>query len=297
MASYLDKFKVKVGIDTNTKQDMDCQHITTADFMQLNPVYVKEMVPGERLVVTQETFTRLAPMPVPTFGRANVHNRGFFVPYRTIFKGWNDFITDTKHVGADGTNGFLSSVPYMTLGDLVTAFLWKSDNSHFDFLDKAVALEDGDETVTTEGYWVDPVSGSIFDLVLDTDLNNTVAAAYGILDPGLSTPGHVAVLLNAKGRQMKKVLESLGYKFNGSVDYANEVVSALPLLAFLKVYMDWYYPAQYYDDVTSVVLRGILDMDTAGSVPNLGISNIATIMMLVTYVNYDSKYVGQCLLQ
>lgn len=36
MASYLDKAQVNTAITDNTKLDLGHQHITTADFMQLN---------------------------------------------------------------------------------------------------------------------------------------------------------------------------------------------------------------------------------------------------------------------
>ena len=67
MASFLDKFKVTTGIDKNTPLDLSCIHLTTANWMQGSPVYIKEMVPGESIKVHQETFTRLAPLAVPTF--------------------------------------------------------------------------------------------------------------------------------------------------------------------------------------------------------------------------------------
>jgi len=87
MASYLDKAQVNTAITDNTKLDLGHQHITTSDFMQLNMSYLHEMVPGEKIDVNMESFARLNPMPVPTFGRASMRHRAYFVPFRTIFRG------------------------------------------------------------------------------------------------------------------------------------------------------------------------------------------------------------------
>ena len=293
MASYLDKFKVKVGIDDNTKLDLSCQHITTADWMQLSPVYVKEMVPGERLKVSQETFTRLAPMPVPTFGRGNVHNRGFFVPFRTIFKGWNDFITDTKHVASDSsfTSGSLiaSSVPSFKMGDLVGALMRSSDN--------AQGNEFGDFTTITVADI--PNYQTLEDLVTDDNQKQDFWVS-GYLPVGVNavnystaaqaTTNALGIVFNEKGRQAMKVLNSLGYQVSGAVAMKDVTMSALPLLAYLKIYLDWYYPAQYYDDVTRTMLESILNYDPTNQTNQLNNQQIETILLLVTFVNYDSDY-------
>lgn len=71
------------------------------------------MVPGEKIDVSMESFARLNPLPVPTFGRASMRNRAYFVPFRTIFRGWNDYITDAPHVWSDGKTptALLQTVP------------------------------------------------------------------------------------------------------------------------------------------------------------------------------------------
>ena len=97
MASFLDKIKVDTAVENRNKLDLGCDHITSANFMQYNVAWCKELVPKEKISVSMETFTRLNPMPVPTFGRAKINNRAFFVPFRTIFPAWNDFITDSRH--------------------------------------------------------------------------------------------------------------------------------------------------------------------------------------------------------
>ena len=128
MASFLDRFKIKTAMDDHSKLDLSCDHISTANFMQFNVAYSKELVPTEKIDIKMETFTRLLPMPVPTFGRARVNNRAFFVPYRTIFPGWNDFITDTVHVTTAGAT--FQGPPYFTNLDLLQLLCEVEDNSN-----------------------------------------------------------------------------------------------------------------------------------------------------------------------
>ena len=125
MASYLDKAQVNTAITDNTKLDLGHQHSPTADVMQNHGAYIPEMVPGEKIDVNMESFARLNPLPVPTFGRASMRNRAYFVPFRTIFRGWNDYITDAPHVNSDGksTSALLTSVPTVSNSELAAMFL------------------------------------------------------------------------------------------------------------------------------------------------------------------------------
>ena len=43
MASFLDKIKVNTAIDNRNKLDLGCDHITSANFMQYNVAWCKEL--------------------------------------------------------------------------------------------------------------------------------------------------------------------------------------------------------------------------------------------------------------
>lgn len=282
MASYLDKFTVQTAVDETSKMDLSCQHITTADWMQLNPIYSKEMVPGEKLAVNTQTFTRLAPMPVPTFGRANVHERAFFVPYRTVWKGWTDFITDTVHVSADQTSAIAGRVPVFNMVSLVNAFVMTGSSQLWE-----------SATTYTSGN-VGTVNLSEYDVVTPIGwVKSHASFISSIAGTAPSTTNGFAFKLSAVGRQALKILNSLGYKLvlsdttgDGwdSFDY-----SALPLMSFFKVYIDWYFPSAYYGDTYRTLIEGILNSDTTATF-NLSAAQLSTIFTLLSYVNYDSDY-------
>lgn len=172
MSNFLDKVKVNSALTNTTKLDLSCDHISTANFMQYNVAYSKELVPKEKISVNMETFTRLLPMPVPTFGRARINNRCFFVPFRTVMPNWNDFITDNKSVSGNVSTAFFAVVPKLPNGVLV-AFIKQP-------------------TMSTTGS------------VTDYDYRIATATTSGVT--------YDYRKLTSAGRQFKKIIESLGYK-------------------------------------------------------------------------------------
>lgn len=216
MASYLDKAQINTAITDNTKLDLGHQHITTADFMQLNVSMIQELVPGSKLDVNMESFARLNPLVVPTFGRAGMRHRAFWVPFRTLFRGFTDMIVDAPHVGSAGysagaTGALIGSVPRVSAGDLCDAFLNYVGTSSTDS------------------------AGMIYQVTPNAQNSNW--------DFQYTTGGVTySYCYSVKGRQCLKLLESLGYKLDWTQHNKSEYFSALPLLALAKIYTDWYYP-------------------------------------------------------
>lgn len=257
MASYLDKAQINTAITENTKLDLGHQHITTADFMQNNVAYIHEMVPGEKIDVNMESFARLNPLPVPTFGRASMRNRAYFVPFRTIFRGWNDFITDAPHVWSDvkQNSAILSSVPTILNDVLASMFLQAAAQD-------INSIQDGD-------------------LMYAVTVTDPTTDAFDIFD------GQGYFNFTQEGRQYLKVIESLGYKINWDTS-DTKAYSALPLLALGKLACDWYYPQPYTGTSEYNVVLRLCNMDTG--VPSLTGTDVYNILKLAAYVQYDSDY-------
>ena len=306
MASFLDKFKVKTAIETNTPLDLSCQHITTANFMQLNPIYIKEMVPGESIDINMSTFTRLAPMAVPTLGRALIHNRAFFVPMRTIFPRWDEFITraisnSTTQAGGNGTSYILDKVPFINNTAIVNYFLGhvSNDASTFSYSNSG-------------GQCLQPFSGAVTDAVkASADICVKVVTKNGTGD----TVTFYYYNFTDYGRSVYKVLQSLGYNIvwttylydsyiNSTVinsamsgDTPQYEVSLLPLLSFVKLYLDWYWPSNYVGNSDYNYLKSICDyMLNSNTQTAWYASNLKTLFDHLCYngkgvvVNYDSSY-------
>lgn len=83
--------------------------ILSCDMGKLVPVYRQDVVPGDEFKVSADTFVRLAPMLAPVFGEINLWLHFFFVPNRTIWDNFEDFVTNGLE------NGVSTAVhPYIT---------------------------------------------------------------------------------------------------------------------------------------------------------------------------------------
>lgn len=91
MKSFPAKVRVKSAIQSSTPMDLSYDVYTTTDFFRMKPIMVREMVPKDKFTVDVESFVRLSPLAVPTFGRMKLHFKAFFVPCRTIMQGFNEF--------------------------------------------------------------------------------------------------------------------------------------------------------------------------------------------------------------
>lgn len=114
MANIFSKIKIPTATEHKTTFDLSCDHVTTMNFFVPKVVYAKETVPKENTVIKVESLTRLSPLLAPTFMRASVKTRAFYVPYRTVWRGWNDFIASTPAP----TGSLSTKVPYTTNKDL-----------------------------------------------------------------------------------------------------------------------------------------------------------------------------------
>ena len=282
MASFLNKFKVTTALDTNTTMDLSCTHVTTSDWLNMSPVYVKEMVPGETLKVHQETFSRMASMAVPTFGRGLIHNRAFFVPMRTIFKKWNEFITaadiNTEVQGSgngSSTAVTVNTVPFITNKTLVQLFIGASGAASTNF-----ATKQNSPSTSQPNYTMDIVAN------VWTDATTSSARYFNLTD---------------QGRRLMKILQSLGYNivWSGGA-YSPQAIdetkySAMPLLSWLRIVLDWYYPSQYVGDADYLFVKSILDnAPTASGVYEVKLADLQNIFGNKAIFNglasYDSDY-------
>lgn len=256
--NYLDKFQIKSAVDSRSKFDFGSDHITTASWMQYNVAWYLDMVPNSDVDVEMQTFTRLLPLARPTFGRLQIHNRSFFVPYEIIFPQWNDFIMDTQHIPYSGNIaapvGMITQSPQITNNSLVGVFVNGTSNNTF--------------FSTTRGS--SSADGSNYDVCC---LINGTPTYY--------------FFTNA-GRQLYKLLLSLGYGIIWD-DSDLETYDALHIMAALKIYIDWYYPSQYANSGSYAVLASLLKQD--GTV-NFVVSSsyVAAFVDALLYVNYNSDY-------
>lgn len=62
----------------------------------LYPIFLQDVVPGDKFRVNSECFLRFAPLISPVMHSVNVYVHYFFVPMRLVWDNWEDFITGGK---------------------------------------------------------------------------------------------------------------------------------------------------------------------------------------------------------
>ena len=247
--NFLDKIKLKTGVKERNNFDLSSDHITTSDFFRISPVLSIPTVPSGKYNVKAQTFTRLSPMTQPVLGRCTIHNRCFFVPFPIIMHCWNAFITDSPYSDNSVSNVIPSKVTTFEGKDLASFFLQSNLSA--------------------------VVSGSVAHDFVDYSSGSTQNRA-----------------LTAYGRRCWNILQSLGYKVPlGAATRAlmstpdntyNVEYSALKLLAFYKIYKDWYANQAYnqaaWDNVFYKV-NGSLDLN-----------DLNNIFGMISLAMYDKDY-------
>lgn len=122
MANFLDKIRINKATEHFSTFNLDCSHITTQDFFKIKPVYIRPLVPGQSIDVNLSSITRLDPLFKPMYGNVNIINRAFFVPFRLLMQGFNEFITDTPYYSGSAAIQ-LTTLPFVKMSTLLQTFI------------------------------------------------------------------------------------------------------------------------------------------------------------------------------
>lgn len=249
--AYPNKINVTVASSKRSKHDLSSQHITTSNFMEIGVAKYMELVPGQTVDISHTIFSRLEPMPVPTFGRAYIRSKAFFVPYRTVMPAWNDFITDSPH-----TTGYMGQ----NMNQIISSVHRLPNVAIYDFF-----LQDTMSDVCYEQQKLD----------------------FRIL---LSDGQYASYVFTPKGRRAYKILTQLGYRpVFSHPTYFNDIYSALPLLSLVKVFIDWLYPGAYTQLEGYTALQALCQYDS--NVPlTLTTAHLNLIFDMLDNIPYDNDF-------
>lgn len=100
---------VKANRPKLNKFDLGHERKMSCNMAELVPMFVQEVLPGDKFRVNTEIMMRLAPMLAPVMHRVNVWTHYFFVPNRLVWSEWEDFITG----GREGTSAPVA--PYINV--------------------------------------------------------------------------------------------------------------------------------------------------------------------------------------
>lgn len=243
---------------TRNKFDLSNDNITTSDFFRIKASRIIECCPRESFKLSTETLIRMSPLAVPTFGRVNHYMRWFWVPCRTLCRGWNEFIAQTPYydVNGGGTQ-LLTKTPIFKNSDVVQMFINNAT--------QVTPVQGTLATVTPQG--------SISDIVASTaiDSNNQWT--------------NYSLSLTKIGKAFVDTLQNLGYNINWSAQDETEF-SALPLLAYMRVIADYYLNPQYVSQA-QVFFSNINGENT---MTNIAQNLTVFLQFFPGFSNYDPDY-------
>jgi hypothetical protein len=94
--------QVKINKPKSSVFDLSHEKKLTCNMGELIPIYLDEILPGDKFKVNTEMLIRFHPMIAPLMHRINATVHYFYVPNRLVFKNWDKFITGGDD-GADAT--------------------------------------------------------------------------------------------------------------------------------------------------------------------------------------------------
>lgn len=195
--------------------DLSTRRCFTAKVGELLPVFTKEVLPGDKFKFGLQSFTRTMPVNSAAYTRIKEYYDYFFVPYRLLWRYFDEFIVQTN-----------------------------KSNPQF-------ASDISKSAVTTSLYHPQISLGYIRNFLQYTS----------VLKPSDKNVGHFNEFGFKRDETCFKLLSYLGYGafFNtkvssaGNVEYSlhdpsgdfNFLVNAFPLLAYQKIYSDYFRNTQW----------------------------------------------------
>lgn len=108
--------KVAVNVANRSGFDKSFRNLLTAKCGSLVPVLVDEVIPGTRVHLKSLVSGSLAPLASETFMNVQYRLEAFFVPYRLLYGGFEDWICQNPLVSSASTgNTSVPKLPYLTL--------------------------------------------------------------------------------------------------------------------------------------------------------------------------------------
>lgn len=290
---------VPTALEHKTKLDLSFDHVTTMGFMRCQPVLYRRMMRGEHDKIKCDSIVRPAPIEVPFFGSLVQNIRYFAVKLSTIFPNWYSFIND--NIASNYSDSSLvQGVPVLPNTALVKLFTEPCYNSaNIDYLeDEDFLFVLGLFTISARYYDTRTIGGveypggwysnSANSIGLDTLDNDVIVVADDLpfdyeIDGERYRLGHI-------GRRFMTLLECLGYKVIWAP--ASKLTSfnynALNLLAFIRIYIDWYCNSQYLNTYSILSCEKLFKFNDPTSNLVLTHSDLFTALNLCMRVVYDT---------
>lgn len=244
----------------------------SAKLGELLPVFVEDVMPGDKFKINADWFTRTQPVTSPAYTRFGEYYDFFFVPYHLLWRYFPQFIIQTNDdnwaTGIQSKSNQFTQHPYISSKELLNTIR----------LANTYSSDGNDSSVTNVNF---------------SDINK-FAYSYGALKL-LEYLGYGKTLTKNyvhKGSSNNITAPSGSVISNSNV--ADVALNPFPLAAYQKVYQDffrntqWESPAPYsynFDYLNGTLMKVPLPQSTSGASPFYS-NGLCTLR----YTNYNKDY-------
>lgn len=250
--------------------DLSRKFAFSAKLGELLPVFVEDVMPGDKFKINADWFTRTQPVTSPAFTRFGEYYDFFFVPYHLLWRYFPQFIIQTNDdnwaTGIQSKSNQFTQHPYISSNELLNTI--RISNTY------------------------DSTSGTPIKSVVYKDVNNK-AFSYGALKL-LEYLGYgKTATANYALTESVHVTAPLATA-TASTNVGNVALNPFPLAAYQKVYMDFFRNSQWespspfaynFDYLNSSSMKVPLPQTASG---NQDFYNNG--LLTLRYTNYNKDY-------
>ena len=215
---------------------------TTLNFGQSTPIFCKELIPNTQITINLQNFVRTAVLSLPTFGDYKLLTHAVFVPYSSLYKPFDSFLSKTKY--NVGSAYVPTQIPVVKAQTLISALYNKTpynDKKYTCFIIKEIS---GQISLAsqTDVQFINTTFGTTFLTSVPSvqeegfTLHKDFSIGEGFVE-GTFTKFYLS--FSEQTKYLMRILNGLGYAFS-----KDDYVSALPLMAIVKSMFDLYSPQQ-----------------------------------------------------
>lgn len=246
--------KVSVGISTKRyTHDMSFDNNTTLSFGVCQPLFCQLMNDKDKLAGNIRQLVRLAPLPVPSFGRMRLVNKLRFVQMTDICPYYEAMLSGS-YVNTSDLNYLPKEVLQITIRALTQVVLQYSVIDYFKLdssssISKYVYQNINSSSVLKEALslYHNSVGDTSHFAALIPDPKPHVGNKDTAISPDsadylvVNDSGFICFRLTERGKRLRNVLLGLGYELDLS---CTDSVTSLPLFAYFKAWYDSYAPSR-----------------------------------------------------
>ncbi len=239
--------KISVGVKTKKyTHHIPFDNNTTMQFGVIQPLFHQFLNANDRLSSDVRQLVRLAPLPVPTFGRMHLENNIKFVKMSDIYPAYEAYLSH-KFVNSSHSQYIPTELPFVTPALLC---LWLLKYSVYATYKRN---SDGNYAITTLPSDVQTLTSTLFEPhtgKVSYNMQNffTAQAVSNISPDGADYIIYsndeqyiYCFRFTNAARRLRSILVGLGYTYDLDV---TDKLDATPLLAYYKAYYDTYAPSR-----------------------------------------------------